>query len=315
MLPSGTAPHTPPILDPAAAAPMGPVVLVTGASAGIGMATAERLLRSGWRVVAVARRTAPMQPLRERGAMVLEMDVTDERQVVDGIEAILERYGRIDALVNNAGHGLLGPIETVSLDEVRAQFEVNLLGGVRLVQLIVPHMRRQGGGRIVNISSIGSHYSMPLIGWYHASKFAMRAISVSLRAELAQFNIHVSTIEPGPTLTEWSGKARAALVERTRGTEYARWAATLHRTLEFGDTAAFSATSDDVARYVLKALTAEAPRRNYAVGLQARLVPALHYAMRPALLDKVLDVIKGPVVVDEQPATDHPPPGTAREPA
>ena len=143
------------------------------------------------------------------------MDVTDDASMVAGIQRIVDEQGRIDVLVNNAGYGSYGAVEDVPIDEARRQFEVNVFGLARLVQLVTPHMRAQESGRIINISSIGGKFYEPFGAWYHATKFAVEGFSDSLRMELRPFGIKVVLIEPGPIRTEWNEIARDSLLERS----------------------------------------------------------------------------------------------------
>jgi NAD(P)-dependent dehydrogenase (short-subunit alcohol dehydrogenase family) len=179
------------------------VALVTGASSGIGEATALRLKALGYTVYAAARRVDRMRPLADAGVQVLAMDVTDDASMQAGIEEMVRRSGRIDVLVNNAGYGSYGAVEDVPLAEGRAQFDVNVFGAVRLIQLAVPHMRSQRSGTIINITSMGGKIHTPLGAWYHGTKFALEAISDCLRLELRPFGIDVVIIEPGGIKTEW----------------------------------------------------------------------------------------------------------------
>ena len=196
------------------------VALVTGASSGIGEATARRLQEAGFTTYAVARRVDRMAGLAEEGVHTFAMDVTDDASMVAGVQRIIDEQGRIDVLVNNAGYGSYGAVEDVPIDEARRQFEVNVFGLARLVQLVVPHMREQKSGRIINISSIGGKFYEPLGAWYHATKFAVEGFSDSLRLELAPFGIHVVIVEPGPIITEWNTLSRDSLVEASRGGAY-----------------------------------------------------------------------------------------------
>ncbi|MCA9489008.1 MAG: SDR family NAD(P)-dependent oxidoreductase, partial [Myxococcales bacterium] len=145
------------------------VALVTGASAGIGKDIVRRLLKDGWTVYGAARRVDAMQDIASEGAKVLPLDVTDEASTKAAVEALLAAEGRIDALVNNAGYGSYGALEEVPLDEARRQFEVNVFGVMRLSQLVLPTMRKQRSGTIVNITSMGGRIWMPIGGWYHAT--------------------------------------------------------------------------------------------------------------------------------------------------
>ena len=152
---------------------MNKVALVTGASSGIGEATVRKLLAEGYKVYAGARRVERMQPLRQAGASLLALDVTDDASMVAAIDTIRKQEGRLDVLVNNAGYGSYGALEDVPMEEARRQCEVNLFGLARLIQLSTPMMRSQGSGAIVNITSIGGKMHEPLGAWYHATKFAV----------------------------------------------------------------------------------------------------------------------------------------------
>lgn len=188
---------------PASAANRGATrtALVTGASSGIGEDTARKLQALGYVVYGAARRTDRLQALATDGIRPLTMDVTDDASMTAGVDRILEETGRIDVLVNNAGYGSHGAIEDVPIDEARRQFEVNVFGLARLTQLVSPHMRAQGSGTIINISSIGGRLTTPLGGWYHATKYAVEALSDALRMELRPFGIDVVVVEPGAIRT------------------------------------------------------------------------------------------------------------------
>ena len=197
------------------------VALVTGASSGIGEDAARLLHEHGFTVYAVARRTGPMEKLAALGVRTFGMDVTDDASVTAGVEKIIAEAGRIDVLVNNAGYGSYGAVKDVPLEEARRQFEVNVFGLARLIQLVVPHMRAQRSGRIINISSIGGKIYEPLGGWYHATKFAVEGLSDSLRIELRPFGIGVVLIEPGTIRTGWNTIARENLARASASSAYA----------------------------------------------------------------------------------------------
>jgi NAD(P)-dependent dehydrogenase (short-subunit alcohol dehydrogenase family) len=256
------------------------VALVTGASSGIGGATARRLHEAGFTTYAVARRVDRMTGLAEVGVHTFSMDVTDDASMVAGINRIVVEQGRIDVLVNNAGYGSYGAVEDVPIAEARRQFEVNVFGLARLVQLVVPHMRTQKTGRIINISSIGGKFYEPLGAWYHATKFAVEGFSDSLRLELAPFGIHVVIVEPGPIITEWNTLSRDSLVEASRGGAYEERAHRVRATMERGDTGWAGSSPDVVAKKIVKAATTTRPRIRYPVGkgagslvLARRLMP------------------------------------------
>src|ERR687891_1080019 len=172
-------------------------VLVTGCSTGIGRATAERLAARGHTVYATARRPESIADLEEKGCRTLALDVCDEDSMRTAVAAVEEAEGAVGALVNNAGYSQSGAVETVPLDSVRRQFETNVFGLMRMCQLVLPGMRRQGHGRIVNVSSMGGKLTFPGGGVYHATKHAVEALSDVLRFEVAGFGVQVVVIEPG----------------------------------------------------------------------------------------------------------------------
>ena len=182
-------------------------VLVTGCSSGIGRAVVEHLLRGPRPVWATARQPDSLDQLATKGARVLALDVTDEASMVAAVRAVEAEHGAVGALVNNAGYGEYGPVEEVPLDAVRRQFETNVFGLLRLTQLVLPAMRAVGHGRIVNISSMGGRMTLPGGGVYHASKYAVEALSDALRFETRGFGIAVSVVAPGPVRTGFAEEA------------------------------------------------------------------------------------------------------------
>ncbi len=183
-----------------------PVVLVTGTSSGIGREAVLHLARRAT-VVATARNVDTIQDLASKNVSVYPLDVTDEASIQAAVAHTLEHFGRIDAIVNNAGFGAFMPVEQTSLAAFQAMLDVNLLGAHRLTQEVLPHMRNQGHGRIVNVSSIAGHIGFPMIGAYSATKFALRGLSQAMAAELRPFGIHVSLIEPGSIRTSFGARA------------------------------------------------------------------------------------------------------------
>jgi short-subunit dehydrogenase len=196
------------------------VVLITGASAGMGKETAKLLAQNGYTVYAAARRLDKMKDLEPLGIKILSMDVTDETSMTKGVQQILETENRIDVLINNAGFGAYGAIEDVSIENAKYQLEVNVFGAMRLTQLVLPKMRENKFGKIVNISSIGGKFALPYGGWYHASKFALEALSDALRNEVKQFGIDVIVIEPGGVKSEWANIAYDNLVKNSTQSVY-----------------------------------------------------------------------------------------------
>lgn len=251
---------------------MNKVALVTGASSGIGESAVRELLKEGFTVYAVARRVDRMSALANQGAHVMAMDVTDEDSMMAGVQRVISEQGRIDVLVNNAGYGSYGAVEDVPLTEARRQFEVNLFGLARLCQLVLPQMREQGSGRIINISSIGARLYEPFGAWYHATKFAVEGFSSSLRMELKPFGIHVSCVAPAGIMTEWNPIARNALLETSGDTAYGTYARRAFKVLEAADKPLTSSRPDVVGRKIAKAATARRPKPIYPVGKGARLI-------------------------------------------
>ncbi len=248
------------------------IALVTGASSGIGEATARALMASGYKVLAGARRLDRMAGLAAAGATLLKLDVTDDASMVAAIEAIKTGAGRLDVLVNNAGYGSYGALEDVPLDEARRQFDVNVFGLARLCQLVLPIMRAQKSGKIVNITSVGGKIWEPLGSWYHATKFAVEGLSDCLRAEVEGFGIDVIIIEPGAIRTEWAGIARDGLLQTSGSGAYAEQAKGHARMLAAADTSSFASPPTVVAKTIVRAVGARRPKTRYATGGGARTI-------------------------------------------
>lgn len=184
------------------------VILITGGSSGIGYDTAKALAEQGHIVYAAARRTELMEPLREFGVHILNIDVTSDESTEKCVQTILSEQGHIDVLVNNAGYGYFGAIENVSMEEARRQLDVNVFGLARITQLVLPSMRKQKSGRIINISSIAGKIVLANGGWYNVSKFSVEALSDALRMEVKPFGIDVVLIEPSGIKTNWGISCR-----------------------------------------------------------------------------------------------------------
>ena len=240
--------------------------LVTGASSGIGEATALQLSELGYTVYAAARRVERMSDLADRGIRTRSVDVTDDPSMMALVQTIIADTGRIDVLVNNAGYGLYGALEDTPIEEARRQFEVNVFGLARLTQLVLPHMRAQRDGYIVNISSMGGKIWEPLGSWYHASKFAVEGLSDSLRVEVAEFGIKVVIIQPGSIRSEWSGIAADNLEATSANTPYAAQAKLVGGGLRAADQMRMASGPEVVAEAVAKAVQSPKPRTRYIVG-------------------------------------------------
>jgi short-subunit dehydrogenase len=262
------------------------VALVTGASSGIGKETAKLLIQNGFTVYGSARRVDKMSDLKSAGVKLLAMDVTDETSMVNGVAEILKNENRIDLLVNNAGYGSYGSVEDMPMSEAKYQFEVNIFGLARLIQLVLPTMRAQKSGRIINISSIGGSIGEPHGAWYHATKFALEGLSDSLRMELKQFNIDMVIIKPGAILTEWNSIARENLLKVSGNTAYKDLA---HKHVKM------LAKADDqgslpivVAKTIVKASIASKPKTRYATGKGASIILFLRSVLSDRIFDKLM---------------------------
>ena len=272
---------------------MSKTALVTGASSGIGEETARTLHKLGYTVYAAARRTDRLKQLTAIGIHALTMDVTDDESMSSGIEKIITETGRIDVLVNNAGYGSYGAIEDVSLDEARRQFEVNVFGLGRLTQLVLPHMRAQRSGTIINISSMGGRLTTPLGGWYHATKYAVEALSDALRMETAPFGIDVVVIEPGGIRTEWSGIAADHLEETAEGSAYASQIKAVANSMRSESTNKRQSPPSVIADTVEKIVTARKPRTRYVVGFAAKPLVTLRRILPDRAFDRVISAALG----------------------
>lgn len=254
-------------------------VLITGCSTGIGRATALRLARAGHTVYATARRPESVSDLAQDGCQVLALDVCDEASMRAAVETVEKDHGAVGVLVNNAGYGAEGTFEEISMEEVRRQFETNVFGLIRLTQLVLPGMRRQGWGKIVNLSSMGGRVVFPGGAFYHATKYAVEAMSDALRFEVAGFGIDVVLIEPGPIETEFGNTA----IEKIDGVAhrdpaYEEFRESLKAQIRGayeGPMRRLAGSSDDVARAIEKSINARRPKARYPVTLAARFLMGL----------------------------------------
>src|SRR5215208_797283 len=266
-------------------------VLITGCSSGIGWATAERLADVGWKVYATARDVEKIAPLEQHGCELLPLDVTDEDSMRSAVDEVERREGVVGVLVNNAGYSQSGAVESVPMEKVRRQFETNVLGLARMCQLVLPGMRRQGYGRIVNVSSMGGKLTFPGAGYYHATKHAVEALSDALRCEVEGFGVEVVVIEPGVIRT---GFAQTAVDLMGEGSgPYAGFDAGVARmtreNYERGPMAALGGGPEAVAETIERAVSAARPRARYTVTPSAKLL----ILARRLLPDRVWDAVVG----------------------
>ena len=249
---------------------MAKVALVTGASSGIGKMIAMELSAAGFQVYAAARRVDCMADLKAQGIRPIALDLTQEESITACVKAILTQEKRIDVLVNNAGYGSYGAIEDVPMAEARRQFEVNLFGMARLIQLVMPGMREKHAGRIVNISSMGGKIWTKFGGWYHATKYAVEGLSDCLRMELAPFGIDVVVVEPGGIKTDWGLIAAENLRKTSANGAYAAMASKAADGMVKNYSGNMLSKPELIARTVRKAVTKRRPRTRYLVGFGAK---------------------------------------------
>ena len=268
------------------------VALVTGASSGIGRASAFALQHAGFVVVASARSPQDVAALERDGLLAVAIDVTDERSMVAGVAAAEAKGGRIGVLVNNAGYALAGAIEELAMDDLRRQFETNLFGLIRMTQLVLPGMRERGAGRIVNIGSLGGEVTFPGEGAYHATKYAIEAISDALRVEVGQFGIEAVLIQPTVVRTPFLDKLDAQFPAATDAgaSPYAPLLRAFQETMRLVQAKGGPAlaTTDAVARAVVKAATVDRPRARYKVGWSATATSATRRALPDGVWDTAL---------------------------
>ena len=285
-------------------------VLITGCSSGIGRAAAISLHEAGFRVYATARDVDALTSLAERGLRTLALDVTDEASMTQAVAATESDADAIGVLINNAGYGLYGPVEQQPMAEIRRQFETNVFGLIRLTQLVLPDMRQRRRGRILNVSSMGGRATLPGGAFYHASKYAVEAISDALRMEVAQFGIDVVLIEPGPVDTPWNQVASGSLSTAVPGAgsaapgdgpdggsasdpgdPYAAYKAAVAAsfvTAQRGPLARLSSSADDIAAVITRAVTARRPRTRYLINPVAKSVVTLNRLLPGRAYDAVL---------------------------
>ncbi|MFC5262270.1 oxidoreductase [Kribbella qitaiheensis] len=262
-------------------------VLVTGASSGMGKATAERLLADGYVVYAAARRVDRMRDLEGLGATVLAMDITKDDEIVAAVDRITAERGGVDILVNNAGFGMYGAMEDTAIADARYQFEVNLFGLARLTQLVLPSMRAKGAGQIVNLSSMGGKIYTPLGSWYHATKHAVEGWSDCLRLELKPFGIDVIVIEPGIIETEFGHVLVDPMLERSGKGPYADLAHKVAATTR-GSYGAGGSPASLIAGVIADALKARRPKTRYVAGKYARPLIAVRKLFGDRVYDRVI---------------------------
>jgi short-subunit dehydrogenase len=264
---------------------MNKIALITRASSGMGKSTAGILKNQGSKVYGVARRLEGMQDLKGEGVSIISLDLTKDESIVNCVNEIIEKEGRLDILINNAGYGSYGAIEDLSIEEAKRQFEVNIFGLARITQLVLPKMRENKYGRIVNISSMGGKVYTPLGAWYHATKHALEGWSDCLRLEVKPFGIDVTIVEPGGIKTHWGTIAAENLIKTSGVGVYSKFA----NKVADGMIKMYSSNSltnvDALGSVIAKAATDKKPKTRYVKGYMAK--PAL--MIRKWFGDRVFD--------------------------
>ena len=242
------------------------VVLVTGASSGLGKDFVKALLKEDFIVYAVARRLSQMDDLKELGAITLKMDITKKEDVIDVVKTVSDAHDGVDILINNAGFGLYGSVEDVSIEDARYQFEVNLFGLAHLTQLVLPYMRSKKSGKIINISSIVGKVYMPLGAWYTATKHALEGWSDCLRLDVKQFGIDVIIVEPGAINTEFSGVVMEPMLKCSKGGAYEKLAEARAKSTKLLFSKNKASTPSVITDLILKAIHDKKPKIRYVGG-------------------------------------------------
>ena len=257
------------------------VILITGASSGIGYDAAQTLAQQGHRVYAAARRVERMEPLKTVGVQVISMDVTDEASMQKGVESVIQAEGRIDVLINNAGYGYFGAIENVPMEEARKQLEVNVFGLARLTQLVLPYMRKQRSGRIINTSSIAGKMVFYMGGWYNVTKYSVEALSDALRMEMKPFGIDVVMIEPGAIKTDWGVIAARHLMESSVGTAYEQIGTQWAKNMDWFYKTNWLSSPKVVTKAICRAVNSRRPKARYCRG-RISITGRVFHALLPA---------------------------------
>lgn len=265
------------------------VILITGASSGMGKDTALRLIQEGHIVYGAARRIEKMEKIVEAGGHALALDVTKQESVAAAVKQVLAEQNRMDVLWNNAGYSLPGAVETVSYEEAKRQFDVNLFGVAEMTKAVLPTMRQQGSGIIINTSSIGGKMHMPLLqSWYHASKFALEGWSDALRMELEPFGIDVVLIEPGGVSTEFMEVLNENFKNRAKGTVYEKETERVAKGLQLANNPKNMSPTSVVTDAVLKIVGSKKPKPRYVVGKNAKFILFIRRLLNDRTYDKFM---------------------------
>ena len=267
-------------------------ILITGCSTGIGLCVAQGLKTRGYRVFATARKAEDVDSLHEQGFESLQLDLDDSDSIQSAIKTILEKTGgTLDALFNNGAYGLVGAVEDLSRDALRAQFETNVFGWIELTNLIIPVMRNQGHGRIIQNSSVLGFAAMPYRGAYNASKFAIEGFTDTLRQELVDTNIQFSLIEPGPIISQFRANAYKAFkkyIDADNSAHKTQYESMIARLNKEGPAAPFTLGPEAVLEKVIHALESKQPKIRYYVTVPTYLFAYLKRILTYRMMDRIL---------------------------
>lgn len=264
------------------------IILITGASSGIGYQTAKLLSENGHKVYGAARRLDKLEALKSMGVVPMYLDITNEDSSVELVKQIIKIEGRIDVLINNAGYGSYGAIEDVSLEEAQRQFDVNLFGVARLTKLVLPYMRKQSSGKIINTSSMGGRVTTYFGAWYHATKYALEAFSDALRMEVKEFGIDVSIIEPGGIKTDWGFIAAEHLANSSKGGAYEQAAQKAASGMKKQYSGNMMSNPSIISKTILKAVNSKRPKSRYLIGFGAKPFVLLHSVLPTRWFDWIM---------------------------
>ncbi len=264
------------------------VILITGASSGMGKEAAKALIQQGHKVYAVARRIDLMQDLKALGGHPIQADVTKTSEISNAIDIMIRKEGKIDVLWNNAGYGLYGAVEDIPIEEAKKQYEVNLFGLASITQLVSPYMRKVQKGTIINTSSMGGKMYTPLGAWYHSTKHAVEGFSDCLRLELKQFNINVVILEPGIIKTEFSDVMLDNINRYSSKSAYATLTKKLVSATQKMYSTGKGSEPDVIAKTILKIVNTKRPKTRYRVGFFAKPMVWLRIYLGDRLFDKIM---------------------------
>lgn len=267
------------------------VIVITGASSGIGKDAAKALIKQGHIVYALARRLDQMQDLKTLGGYPIAFDITQFNDIKQVVEQIISKEKRIDVLWNNAGYGLYGAVEDIPIEEARKQFDVNLFGLAAITREVLPHMREANSGTIINTSSMGGKMYSPLGAWYHASKHAIEGFSDCLRLELKSFNIHVVILEPGIIVTEFGDIMLNNVTRYSLNSVYKSLTAQLIKTIQRVYKQGWGSNVSVITKTILKIVKTKKPKTRYRVGFLAKPSVWLRIYFGDRFFDKAVMMI------------------------